>query len=159
MRHIGIVLNTDGHRALVRLTGAEQCGACGACGTTAELRKTPEVEVDNPVQAKAGEEILVEFDPAQTVKSGALVFIVPILALLGGALAGSQLGGSETATLLGAMGALALSVLGVALYDRRLARENPSRPRAVEILTPGPVEKPSQGEQGDSGVVQGLLRR
>lgn len=159
MRHIGIVQERRGDTARVKLSGGESCGNCGACGAMAELRKFPEVQAANPLGAEPGEEVLVEFDASRTIRSGAMVFIVPILALLGGALAGSHLGGSETAGLLGALGVLGLSVLGIALYDKRLGRRNDSQPKIVEILSPGRVSKPSQGEAGGGGVVQGLLRR
>ncbi len=154
MRHTGVILETKDHAALVRLSGAEECQSCGACGSAGELGKQPQILVDNPIQAKPGQLVLVEFDPVQTVKSGLLVFMVPVVALLVGALAGRQVGGTDSAAVLGAVAALGLSALGVILYDRRLSRHTPVRPRTIEVL---PADQ--LGEHCEIGVVQELLRR
>jgi len=154
VEHTGVVVETNGKEARVSLSGAEECSTCGCCGASGGLGNTPDILVDNRIQAEAGCQVIVEFDPGQAMKSGAVVFLAPIAALLVGALAGNSLGGTETAALLGALGALGLSVLAIAVYDRWLRTRSPVRPRIIRIL---PAQ--AEGKHCDSGVVQELFRR
>jgi sigma-E factor negative regulatory protein RseC len=59
------------------------CASCGKCATTSE-KKDIIVEVDNTLGAKVGDKVKVNMETVNVLKAAAIVYIVPLLALLVG---------------------------------------------------------------------------
>lgn len=90
-----IVLNSDGDRAQVETQRKTTCGACAAtntCGTSVLSkwlgRKRTVLTVSNPIGAKAGERVVLGFPETSLPKASFLLYILPLLSLLVGALSG-----------------------------------------------------------------------
>ncbi|MEW6739324.1 MAG: SoxR reducing system RseC family protein [Nitrospirota bacterium] len=91
---IGTVIRLQGDIATVMLKGGESCKGCGqakiglckAGGTTMMLT------VKNPIDAKIGDSVTVGIDKGIKTKGYFLAFIIPLLSLIFGALAGHIVG-------------------------------------------------------------------
>jgi sigma-E factor negative regulatory protein RseC len=59
------------------------CASCGKCATTSE-KKDIIVEVDNTLGAKVGDKVKVNMETVNVLKAAAIVYIVPLVALLVG---------------------------------------------------------------------------
>lgn len=140
----------------VSLPEQEGCAGCGACrhGEAGAVC----IEAVNAAGAGIGDAVQVEVAVAGVVQSSAIVYLLPIFALLAGYGVGSvaarwvpDLSG-ETGGIAGGMIGLAFSFLVVRWYDRRAGRQRAVRATVTKILTPG---TPSAGEgagiQGTSG--------
>lgn len=137
-----LVRALDGETALVEVQGGG-CGRChesGGCGghhLTQVLCGAPRTyRATNPFGAQVGDEVMVGI-PARVVWIGATWgYVLPVLALLTGALAGMALGG-ESAAMWGGGGGLVLAWL-FARYKVRCGAGNPDfRP---QILAPGSTQ-------------------
>jgi positive regulator of sigma E activity len=137
MRQDGIVIEQNDDEVLVCFAVAGACtGACRTCGGHGEEIQRSYWAQNEP-GAEPGQRVLVDFSSTHAIKSAAIIFLLPIGSALLGAILGQRWfsgSGNETASVLGAMIFLALSIAGVMLYDRRLKRENSYRPRVIEIL-------------------------
>jgi len=59
------------------------CASCGKCATTSE-KKDIIVEVDNTLGAQVGDKVKVNMETVNVLKAAAIVYIVPLVALLVG---------------------------------------------------------------------------
>jgi sigma-E factor negative regulatory protein RseC len=140
IRESGIIERVDGRRAVVRIQKGGSCAACenrASChiGTDRPLL----VEVDNEMGAAEGDRVELSMPTASLLKLSFLVYMVPVLALVLGAILGAEwaesLGFSSTsASLLLGGSALAVSFLFLKLLDRSLRRRPEYRPSLTKIL-------------------------
>lgn len=157
MRQIALVIAARHHEATVQICGGDCCSNCPSNKAGGLLGiKRPELSVANPLDAKPGEQVVIEYDSASALRAGAVLFLVPILAILAGLFAGQALGRNhypgheESAALLGALAFLAFSLACIALYDRKLRKtHDPGKPTIVEI-----VESESADCSGGAKVVR-----
>jgi sigma-E factor negative regulatory protein RseC len=164
LSRIGHVLQTIGSRALI---STARRGICDGCKTRSgcafdmapandTLEKPEEIMAANPVDARVGD--TVEFDlPGHTeLKLSFIIWVVPLLGLIGGAAAGAALHEAlslsrDPATLLGALTGLILSYLLVVLLDRRTGKDPRLEPRILKIVNASdcPQAPERNGDQGD----------
>lgn len=106
----------DGEEAVVEVEqgGCGRChekGGCGGQQLTQMFCSGPKTyRVDNPLQAQIGERVTIAISAGSVRRTANLAYGVPLLATLGGAVAGAALGGDASAMLgaiLGLLGALA----------------------------------------------------
>ena len=151
MQQSAIVMENLGLEARVCLGGESGCAQATGCACSMASTcgvNNRELLVQNPLQARTGQKVVIEFDSRLTLQASVVVFLLPILLLLVGSLLGSYYAGrylpgrEETAAVLGAVVCLVLSVFIVWAYERRVRKSNPPKPKIIEIL-PG---EPS-GEQ------------
>lgn len=84
MNQRGYVIElVDGTTAKIKLQKHSACAACGKCASSAD-KKDIIVEVDNNIGAKVGDYVEVNMDSVNVIKAAAIVYIVPLIALLGG---------------------------------------------------------------------------
>ena len=146
------VLSRDRGEALVQTERGSACGGCNAragCGTSLLAQvfghKPARLRVANPIAAEPGERVIVGLSERGLVRASVLLYVLPLLGLLLGALAGELavqrlgLGGGETLSILA--GLLGLTAgLGLARNFSRSARTN-ELTRAVILrraAEPGP---------------------
>jgi len=98
----------------------------------------------NPIGARAGDR--VEFDLAGSVelKLSFLVWVVPLIGLMAGAIIGGLLPvrrlGPDLSALLGAAVGLAVATVPVIRYDRKLRHDPQLAPVITRVLTDGCTE-------------------
>lgn len=101
----GQVVEVQGDYAWVETEPATTCGSCSArkgCGTSALAalfgRRRAPVRALNRAGARAGEQVVIGLSESSLVRGSMAVYLVPLAALLAGAVAGRYLG---TALLIG----------------------------------------------------------
>lgn len=151
----GIVRHVNRDQAVVRLLkGPERCtleelGAGGTCEVD-DLRepltgkpKVFELEAFNPLGAKRGQRVRVEFPARSIVKGSLVLYLLPAASFLiglgvGGAL-GEHWGAAGDAVIgwqvLGGLGLMGLALLGGKLYGHWAGKVMPT---IVEIVRPSP---------------------
>ena len=128
------VTRVAGPHAWVISEAPASCGACGGkgCGSSAFNRlwhpDTPEYQVDNALGAEPGEAVVIGMAEGALLRATGLGYLLPLLALLGGAGLGQWLGGELAAAL---AGLIALVLAGVWL------RRHPGRVSEPMILRRG----------------------
>lgn len=154
----GIVVAARGDLAEVQCERRSTCGSCGAngaCGTSLldrHLGRRPLLlTVHNPVGARAGDEVVVGVPEEALLSASFAAYLVPLLALFAGALAGAGVedlgaGASGLLQVAGGFAGLAVGLAWLARFSR--ARGADPRYRAVILrrslaVVPGvPVQLP-----------------
>ena len=133
----------DGDHALVVIVRQNACGSCAAksgCGTSVIASLFPQrqqqLRVANTVQAGAGDQVLIGLSESGLQRASLLLYGVPLLGLLAGALLGQLWGGSEPRSILG--GLLGAS-LGLWIVRWRSRRGSGLQPVMLRRLSTGGV--------------------
>jgi len=82
MTEHGLVIDTYEQIAHVKVEKSKNCEGCNACSVG--QGRTMVAEVDNPINAKKGDSVLIEVSDKQAIKAGLLVFGLPLAALFFG---------------------------------------------------------------------------
>lgn len=133
----GTVEKVSGGKALVNVADAEACSRCGGASTCsfASPRKGRSLWVLDPVGVQAGNHVRVEISGEGLLAASFVLYGIPLLGLLVGALAG-QVSGGEKRALLGAGAGLALSIPLVRLLGNRIPRRARYAARIVSVEAP-----------------------
>lgn len=128
----GRVMRTAGDSAWVQTERRSSCGSCSSrkgCGTGALAglfgARAHEVEVLNPIGAQPGDDVVVGISESLLVRGSAAVYLLPLLALVAGAMLAEglapQLGmaGSDTPAIIGGLLGLAAGFLWLRRRNRR----------------------------------------
>ncbi|HDI61063.1 MAG TPA: hypothetical protein ENF48_12060 [Desulfobacteraceae bacterium] len=129
----GIVTKVDGALAEVRTVKSEACAACSAKEFCHDGGREMTVSVLNHAKARPGDRVRLEIATGAFVKVMFLLYIIPILALLAGALVGLALSGDKAAVL-GALVGFAIAVAFVRVKGRRMGNMAAYQPRIVRVL-------------------------
>lgn len=73
----------DEQTAKLKMQRHSACASCGKCASTSE-KKDIIVEVDNKLGAKKGDRVLVNMESINVLKAAAIVYILPLIGLIGG---------------------------------------------------------------------------
>lgn len=138
----GIVTRIDSAFAWVKTTRTGTCDSCAAKDSCRVMGGGKEVEVEaiNAAGAKIGDEVLIGFKSASLIKLSLLVYTVPILGLMIGALVGQKAAGvfsvdvSALSAVLGILFFL-LAFFFVRAKSRRLALKEEYHPKIIRILS------------------------
>lgn len=128
-----IVARVEGDHAYVEVGGGGGCGRChetGGCqsGILGQLfsSKPRQFRVANRIGAVPGEHVVVRVAEGAALRAALLTYILPVLFLLLGAVAGTALGeasNSDASAALGALAGLACGVLsGLTLRRVRIGK-------------------------------------
>lgn len=90
----GTVVEVTPPRARVRTERSGACESCGARGACAGLGggRDALVWVDDPLGVRVGERVVVAVPEGTVLRASFWVYLVPVAALVAGAVAGSRLG-------------------------------------------------------------------
>ncbi len=131
-----IVVQIDGQHALVQANQGNGCGQCNGkgCGTgklsqlfCSEPRR---FQVDNPINAAVGDEVIVSVRDGAVMRGIGLVYVLPLVLLVAGALFGSLCAGQpEQRDGFAAAGAFIGLLGGFALARWIAVRQNPQQNR------------------------------
>lgn len=90
----GTVVEVRDGRARVRTRRSEGCGQCSARGACASLGggRDANVWVEDPIGTRPGERVIIAVPEGTVVRASILVYLVPVLALVAGALVGHAVG-------------------------------------------------------------------
>ncbi|MGR8941349.1 MAG: SoxR reducing system RseC family protein [Gammaproteobacteria bacterium] len=88
IEEIAIVTRTGNGRVWLKSSQNDACGGCvqkASCGTAAlaKLLPTRELEIDNRLGLQAGDRVRVAIDDAHLLSGSALLYLLPLLMMLG----------------------------------------------------------------------------
>jgi len=136
----GVVIESAGATARVQMPRASYCQTCHRSGTICDPFGSDRMVVDarNESGAKKGDVVQVEFLPVKVGVATAIVYAVPLLALLIGAVLGNWLdpfGNNDASAAVFALVLLVLSVVAVYALRRKLGGGKESeQAKIVRIL-------------------------
>lgn len=115
VEEVGVVLRVEGELAIVKTKRSSMCDGCGTGGLCKAVGGSSDMEMAarNDVGAKVGDEVRVTVASKTFLKASFLVYMLPVAALIVGALLGTQVGPSLYPK---ASGDLFPVVFGVALF-------------------------------------------
>jgi len=146
MIEAGLVLETNGTQATVRMTRTAACAECGLCQGFAHPTRDLVLSAGNPRGARKGDLVRVQIPDIGVVRAAFWAYGVPTLsALAGGALGWAVGAGAGLAETWASAGGLIGVVAGFYIagrYDRRL-RSRWKGPVIVEVLS-------RSGSEGDA---------
>jgi len=131
----GIVIATSENKAKVKASRHGDCENCGVCpGDNAMV-----VEVQNPIDASVGQRVAFEIQEANMLLAAFVVYILPLLALLAGAILGGILGNNLNQNILvyqigGGILFFAVAVIYMKRYDRAVKKNDLLLPVITKIL-------------------------
>ena len=132
------VVSTSHGRAKVAITRSEACGSCPAksmCSTASGNINV--LEVRNPVEARAGQTVIIELQPGTLVKATAMVYLLPTVAMVAGATAGWLQAGTDLGSMLGALAGLIAASCFLFWHGRR---DKPVKgPTISKVLSPSGI--------------------
>lgn len=85
-QHGYVVEIVDSITAKIKMQKHSACASCGKCASSTD-KKDIVVEVDNTIGAKVGDYVEVNMNSVDVIKAASIVYIVPLIALLGGTIA------------------------------------------------------------------------
>lgn len=140
MEETGVVKSIQGPFSVVLVTKKSACEHCTA-GTCHLSDDGAELEALNEAGAQVGQRVRVILRPMDYVKGSMMVYGIPALALIIGAIVGKEYGpriiplDADLVSAIFAFGSLGLSLLLVKLWLRSAEKETKYRPVITEILS------------------------
>jgi positive regulator of sigma E activity len=141
MREQGVVIRrVSPVQVEVAFPATEACEGCSACHR--DSRGKPSIVAAAAGEIKVGDCVEVAIDTGAVMTARFFVYLLPILALLAGYMAGSQLAdvfllSGETAGIAGAFITLVLSVFGIRFYDSHISNRGRYQARVTRIIDSG----------------------
>ena len=120
-----VVSISDG-RAVVAMVRSEACGSCSAksmCHPSSG--EAMQMEVSNPAGAKPGDRVTVSLPPAELLKASAMAYMMPAMAIVGGAAIGWSKSGTDKGAMIGAGAGFILSTAYLFIQGRK-GKHNPA---------------------------------
>lgn len=143
MQETGQVKSIEGPICTVVVEKKNMCEHCTA-GTCSFEGDGAVLEALNDIGAKVGQTVKVELRPSTYVKSTMMIYGLPALALIAGAIAGPELGVPgfpnivpDLVSAIYAFSAFGLSLVGVKLWARGAEKKTEYRPVVTKVLDDG----------------------
>ena len=142
MREEGIVVESCGDRARIRVERSSECKHCSARAMCRPFGENYNVmEVANPAGASKGQRVVVAVDPARLVKNSLVVYGIPLTAFITGAAVGASIGrvwaregAGDVGAIVGGAIFLGLALIVMRALDRAASRNVESLPRIIEVV-------------------------
>lgn len=142
----GVIVRIDAAGAWVKTIRGDACESCSskaACHTMGG-GKEMEVPAANPIGARVGDRVMIKMDTPAFLKGTFLVYMFPILLLVGGAALGEWVSHSSSIqpplpSIACAFGGLAIGLVLMKIMANRLARREDYRPRIARVIRRPPA--------------------
>lgn len=135
MKQYGTVVELTHGKATLQIPRSTACGdKCGSCSSHCKQEKI-EIDVKNRLNAVVGDRVEVESETKTILGAAFLVYIVPVVMLFVGMIVANMIANSmgillnEFVSLLIGVVFMAVSFLGIRLYDRQHSKKQ------IEIFT------------------------
>ena len=145
----GVVTKVYPTHALVMTTKSSACEACSSRDACEMMGGGNQVEIKaiNTADARLGDRVVISIKPSSLFKLTFLLYILPIIMLLIGAILGENMASSMDPSVLSAMLGFVFffaSLIGIVFITRRLEKKKVYQPEIIRILPP---EKPNRSER------------
>jgi sigma-E factor negative regulatory protein RseC len=142
----GIVIELNKDSARVRATKTGACESCSARSSCHVMGGGNEMEINaiNAAGAQVDDRVVLSFDTSSLLKASFLLYIVPIIALMFGAIAGHVLSiplqlDSSIASFAGAFLFFGLALVFIRSKGNALGKKREYQPRIIRVLKPNPL--------------------
>lgn len=133
MKQTAVVVRREG-KLMAEVQRAEACGSCHAC----EFGRRETVHVDLPKgKYVEGQLVELELDGASFSRASVIAYGVPVAAFFAGLFSARAFTDVDYIQALAAVGALALALLAIRIYDRRIKASGKYAPKARECPESG----------------------
>ena len=125
----GVVTKTNGDYATVLVQRSSACGHdCGECN----LCKNPQIETNvlNPINAKAGDTVVIETDTPKVLKNAFMLYMLPVIVFFVSYIMGVQL----TEFLTFRIALICVCLLLWLLFIRTYSKKHPITSIAKEVI-------------------------
>lgn len=159
----GLVVSVRGDLAEVAGQPRSACGGCavnGACGTSLLARylgsRRLSLQARNAVGARPGERVVIGLPEGALLEASALAYLVPLAALVGGAVAGAWMAEwiaptqTQVLSTLVGLGGFAAALAWLVRLIRARSLDERYRPRILRRLAASPGEPPGGSPAKDS---------
>lgn len=131
----GFVMGVKDGIAHIKVGRHEDCTGCGGCPSSRQVM----VDAVNEIGAAPGQHVRFEMREEHVLVGAFVVFLMPLIAAGLGAWigwqAGMMQGWEETRSIAaGSVAFFLLSLVGVKLFDKKVARDRQMKPVIVDIL-------------------------
>ncbi len=138
----GIVIQTFDDKAKVRTIRSSACEGCASASFCHPEKGTEMImEVVNNIHAKVGERVKIGLKPGVYLKASFLVYMVPIIAFIIGAIIGKELAASFLHTndpdlwaIIGGAVLLIPTFIAMRLYNRKIEKDKSYQPVILEVM-------------------------
>jgi sigma-E factor negative regulatory protein RseC len=138
-----------GNRIQVTVRRSEACHSCsakGACQTLGGQTEDLLLALDNTVNAEPGDQVRITIEESALVKASLVLYLVPALGLIGGALVGTLLAGktgwdNDGTSLVGSLVGLVLGLFTSWAMGKRMATHKAFKPRLTAVTSRGAATK------------------
>ncbi len=130
MEEEAIVLEVKDKKAKVKIERSKSCRGCGLCSLNPGGMMVTEVE--DPIGVKVGNRVQVEIPDKDFLKAAFILYLVPVIGLITGALIGSKF--NPHMSIFGGFIGLVLSFVFVHYYDRKMGRRKRFYSRITKVL-------------------------
>ncbi len=136
-----------GNRVQVTVQRSEACHSCsakGACQTLGGQTGDLALTLDNTVNAEPGDQVRITIEESALVKASLVLYLVPALCLVGGALVGTLIAGkigwdSDGTALLGSLVGLVVGLFMSWAMGKRMAAGKTFIPRLTAVTRKSPA--------------------
>ena len=135
MRECGLVTESKGNRATVKVDKRDECSKCGLCMFPKNSSFTL-FHATNDLGAKKGDRVVIETQKDTKFLGAVLAFLVPLLLIGVAVLINYLLINNELSILINSVVLVALWYVALAFIDKRLQKTYYFCPHVVEILPP-----------------------
>jgi sigma-E factor negative regulatory protein RseC len=140
MEEIGVIKSVDGAVAKVSVPKRSACEGC-TVGICKPDEQSMEIEALNPLKAQAGQKVRVVMKPYTYLKGSLIVYGLPTLALIIGAVIGKELFShyfkgidADIISAISGFGLFVLSFIAIKLWSSRMEKRTDIRPIIEEII-------------------------
>jgi len=138
MKERGQIVDVKNGLAVVKIQRSSYCNSCGACNMGAHQDEMV-LTVPNRLEGKPGDLVELDLESASILKASAIVYLIPLAALLIGVAAGYAIAQrlAANAELFGAIGGILLTVLafvGIRMMEPVFSRQRKYSPQIVSII-------------------------
>ena len=144
IEEIGVVISAKGEMAEVEGQRRSTCGGCavnGACGTSLIARyfgrRRSMLQAHNAIGAEPGDHVVFGLPEGALLEASFFAYLVPLLAMIGGAILGEFLAGLwspayvQGVSVLCGLGALVAALVWLRRFGRSKSLDNSYRPRIL----------------------------
>ncbi|MBF0475347.1 MAG: SoxR reducing system RseC family protein [Deltaproteobacteria bacterium] len=138
----GIVLEAGAGSAYVQTVRTDACAGCSgkeACEALGGGNRENKVRVINPMGAEVGDRVVLGLSGDSFIKTSFLLYMVPVLGLIGGGILGHQLAPvlsmrSEPAAIIFSFSCLVLTFPVIRIIAKKLEKKKAYIPTIISIL-------------------------
>ena len=134
-----VVEQLKNNHAKVKIRKSSSCDACSYKGFCNPFGKDSMIIMAaNPLNAETGQRVRINFKSEREIKAAAILYIIPLIALLAGAFIGNALnlfGNQDASAAFFSILFLISTFLGIRYYSHRKYKRNVSyKPTIIEIV-------------------------